>query len=73
MLQVFKLGDEIGGYCNGYFGRDNYTSKICVMVTPTYAVFESVEKRDAQVLNWDIDTTPLLAVGEWKSEFGMDY
>ena len=40
MMQVFKVGDEIGGYCNGYFGRDDYENKTCVMVAPKYAVFE---------------------------------
>ncbi len=40
MLQLFKVGDEIEGFCNGYFGRDDYEAKVCVMVTPKYAVFQ---------------------------------
>ena len=40
MLQIFNVGDEITGYCNGYFGRDDYNDKVCVFVTKDYAVFE---------------------------------
>ena len=40
MLQVFQPGDVIYGFCNGYFGRDDYETKTCVMVRPKYAVFE---------------------------------
>ncbi len=40
MLQIFTAGDQISGFCNGYFGRDDYEDKVCIMVTPRYAVFE---------------------------------
>jgi len=43
MMQLFNVGDEIGGYCNGYFGRDDYDNKVCVSVVPKYAVFQSEE------------------------------
>ena len=51
MLQIFKVGDVIGGYCNGYFGRDDYDTKSCVMVTLNYAVFEYSDGT-ATVLNY---------------------
>lgn len=57
MLELFKVGDIIFGYCSGYFGRDGYDNKVCVMVTPRYAVFENMtgelfEKGDAVTLNY---------------------
>lgn len=52
MLKIFKVGDEIGGYCNGYFGRDGYSNKTCVMVRPKYAVFEEWETGLASVLRY---------------------
>ena len=52
MMLIFKLGDEIGGYCSGYFGRDDYENKTCVMVTPKYAVFEIWETGISVVLNY---------------------
>ena len=67
MLQVFKAGDRIGGYCNGAFGRDDYDNKTCVMVTPNYAVFEN-EDGDGTVLNYG-DFVVEYANGEnWKWE-----
>lgn len=52
MMKIFKTGDEIGGYCNGYFGRDDYANKTCVMVTPKYAVFEIWESGEGTILNY---------------------
>jgi len=52
MMHHFKIGDFVYGYCNGYFGRDDYDSKICVYVTPFCAVFEYIDReKGAIVLN----------------------
>ena len=61
MLKAFSVGDEIYGYCNGAFGRDDYDHKVCVMVTPEYAVFEYIKDSlytglkagNATILNYD--------------------
>lgn len=66
MMQLFKCGDEIDGYCNGYFGRDDYDFKTCVMVAPLYAVFQN-EAGYARTLNMDDRLTPE-DVAEWKDE-----
>lgn len=66
MMQIFKAGDEIGGYCNGFFGRDDYENKTCVLVTPKYAVFQYQEGGNAVVLNYT-DKLKESANGEdWK-------
>ena len=66
--QLFSVGDTIYGFCNGYFGRDNYDDKVCVMVMSRYAVFESVlgdYVGNAVVLNnperFDLET-----INKWK-------
>lgn len=51
MRDLFKVGDLIGGFCNGYFGRDDYYDKKCVMVMPKYAVFEN-EYGHPSILNF---------------------
>lgn len=51
MMQVFYVGEEIDGYCGGVFGRDDYDDKICIMVTPKYAVFQNMDG-DGSVLNY---------------------
>jgi hypothetical protein len=67
MQKLFSIGDVINGYCNGYFGRDDYYEKICVMVTNRYAVFQYLNgewKGQAVVLNYDESLEELIA--EWK-------
>ena len=66
MMQVFKVGDEIGNYCNGYFGRDDYDNKICVFVTPKYAVFECQETGMATVLNYEDGLGDVVKGDNWK-------
>lgn len=51
MFKVFSVGDEIKGYCNGYFGRDDYNDKTCVFVTKGYAVFEN-DDGEGSVINF---------------------
>ena len=63
MLQLFSAGQVIGGFCNGFFGRDDYEDKTWTFVTPQYAVFE-YDDGTATVLNYSdrlIDLTH-----EWK-------
>lgn len=52
MDKYFSIGDKISGYCNGYFGRDDYDDKTCVLVTAKYAVFEYANDY-AVVLNYN--------------------
>ena len=68
MLQCFSVGDEIGGYCNGLFGRDDYETKICVLVQPTYAVFEYKNSSGAVVLNFSSDDTIHYKSSDWEAE-----
>lgn len=54
MHRFFNIGDVINGFCSGYFGRDDYDSKMCVMITEQYAVFQWLDgefKDQATVLN----------------------
>jgi len=66
MYELFKVWDRIQWYCNWYFWRDNYDTKICVLVTKGYAVFESIEweyEGKACVLN---DTNIGEIIQDWK-------
>lgn len=73
MLQLFARGDVLYGYCNGFFGRDSYTQKTCVLVRPTYAVFEYLplnsETIAATTLNFGEGCTDLTfeRVTAWKT------
>ena len=67
MNKLFNVGDEITGFCNGYFGHDDYESKICVMANDKYAVFQYIggESRGyATILNYKDGLKNL--VNDWK-------
>ena len=66
MYQYFQQGDTLYGYCNGFFGRDSYSTKICTLVRPKYAVFE-YEDGTADILNYDGRLTEEM-VKKWKSQ-----
>ena len=69
MTKLFNIGDRITGFCNGYFGRDDYDDKICVMVCDRYAVFQYLSGEwngYATVLNYKKELENL--VNEWKAK-----
>lgn len=68
MRQFFDVGDIIYDYCNGYFGRDDYDTKICVMVNSKYAVFQYMDgewEGKATVLNYK-DSLCVDEIAKWK-------
>lgn len=70
MRKFFKKGEKIYGFCNGFFGRDDYDTKICVMVSQKYALFEYVDgdsKGYAVVLN-DPERLDDETIESWKKE-----
>ena len=68
MLKIFSVGDVIGNYCNGYFGRDDYEDKTCVMVTPKYAVFQ-YEDGQGTLLNYREGLEDYAKGENWKPSF----
>lgn len=67
MGQIFNIGDVIGNYCNGRFGRDDYENKQCVMLSTKYAVFE-YEDGKAVVLNYYEGIEEEVKGENWKPE-----
>jgi len=70
MNNYFKIEDKIYGFCNGFFGRNSYSDKICVFVKEKYAVFESIEdKGEAFILSvysFRDDLSAKSFVEDWK-------
>ena len=58
MSKPFRVGDRIGGFCNGYFGRDDYEDKTCVFVSSYFAVFQNRDGHGT-LLNYDSLATEL--------------
>jgi hypothetical protein len=70
MNKFFNIGDTLYGFCNGFFGRDDYDNKMCVLVTPMYAVFQYLDgdlKGQAVVIN-NPDRLNEDMVNEWKKD-----
>lgn len=70
MNKLFNTGDRIYGFCNGYFGRDDYDTKICVTVTSKYAIFQYLDgefEGNAVALNYP-DRLDYKTVTEWKQD-----
>ena len=73
--EFFNVGDRTYGFCNGYFGGDDYCPKICVMVTSKYAIFQYLDG------NWEGEAVALnnpelltkKSVTEWKQENQDDF
>ena len=71
MNEFFEVGDKLFGFCNGYFGRDSYDTKICVLVKEFYAVFLLLDgpyEGHANVLN-DPSRLNVEEVKEWKIKY----
>ena len=71
MNELFNIGDKISGFCNGYFGRDNYETKMCILVNNSFALFKYVDGEDVVVLNLsdmkgNTDEFNKKMVDEWK-------
>jgi hypothetical protein len=68
----FDVGDMIYGFCNGYFGRDDYSSKICIFSTDNFALFVYLENPNtAVVLNYNEfkDKSKMwLTIDKWRNE-----
>lgn len=65
MKRIFTPGDRIGGYCNGLFGRDDYSDKTCIFVNDDMAVFQYedgsgcvINKEDISLMDPEIDQIP---------------
>lgn len=70
MRKFFNCGDIIYGFCNGYFGRDDYDTKMCIHINPRYAVFQYLDgewEGNGVVLN-NPDRLDLEMINKWKED-----
>lgn len=63
MNDLFNVGDIIYGFCNGYFGRDDYNTKRVVLINKDYVLFEYVKE------DWCDEYKPFEAVVLNRCEF----
>lgn len=69
-----NIGKKIYGYCNGYFGRDDYEDKIIVYETPNSICCIYVDKYnckrfgDLTVANFNSPQEKQKYINEWSVE-----
>jgi len=71
MNKFFNIGDTLYGFCNGYFGRDDYDTKVCIIASSKYAVFQYLDgefKGNATVLN-NPERLDTITVNQWFNAF----
>ena len=70
MNKLFTPGDILYGFCNGFFGRDDYDDKVCIFVNNRFAVFQYLSgpyEGNGVVLNYD-DILNEKIVNSWKNK-----
>ena len=62
------VGIHIGGFCDGYFGRDDYDLKIIIASGRNWIVAEGDDERPAFASFDDVDEMETLIL-KWSDEF----
>lgn len=67
---TIKPGDKLYGFCNGYFGRDYYETKIVEAIGVDWLVVREENSGTPIMCNFDaMDTEQIVEyLKEWKSE-----
>ena len=65
-----NVGRLIYGYCNGYFGRDDYKTKIIIFETETAIVCRYLDEKDnyISVANFDSIEEKQEKINEWSKK-----
>jgi hypothetical protein len=63
-MNDLKIGDVLHGFCNGYFGRDDYSCKRVEVVAADYVVLRYLREDGVTILNGPINQKN---INEWKS------
>ena len=68
------IGTKIYGYCEGYFGRDDYKDKIIILEGKTWIVCAYLDPEVDAVtcVNFDSETEKNMCVKKWSSRDEFD-
>ena len=69
MIRSF-IGTRIYGFCNGYFGRDNYEPKVIILEGKTWIVCSYLDPNKDRVacVNFDSEEEKIECIEEWSIE-----
>lgn len=63
-MNNLKIGDVLHGFCNGYFGRDDYDCKRVEIVAADYVVLRYVDISGVTILQGPIEQK---LIDDWKN------
>ena len=61
-----NIGTIIYGFCNGFFGRDDYSTKIIVYETSNSICCKYIENEHLNVAIFEDETEKQKYINEWK-------
>ena len=67
-MSSFNVGTRIYGYCNGYFGRDDYDDKFIVLEGPTWIVCGYVERDAVACVNFKSEEEKNELLADWSKK-----
>ena len=63
-----NIGTKIYGYCEGYFGRDDYKDKIIIFEGPKWIVCAYLDKDEITCLNFDSAEEKEECIKKWSKK-----
>lgn len=60
-----NIGTRIYGYCNGYFGRDDYNDKIIIHEGKTWIVCSYLDSEEVSVANFKNEIDKNGCIKDW--------
>ena len=67
-----NLYKVISGYCEGYFGRDDYEDKIIILEGATWIVCRYINKDVVTCVNFDSEEEKQTCIDNWSRNFTED-
>ena len=61
-----NIGTTIYGYCNGYFGRDDYEDKIILFEGPTWIVCRYISNEYITCVNFRSEAEKNELIQDWR-------
>lgn len=60
-----NIGRMISGFCNGYFGRDDYDDKIIILEDKKWIVCRYLNRDEVACVNFDSEQEKKSLLNDW--------
>ena len=63
-----NVGRKLTGFCNGYFGRDDYNDKMIIYEGRTWIVCKYIDRDEITCLNFKSEEEKNRMIDSWEEE-----